>query len=153
LEGNISGNANTATALSTVTSFQLAGDVVSPAVPFDGQVGAATKIFNATLTATSALGCASEYSIQVTASGGVDELLNQSVVTVYPNPANSIIHVVAKDVVSANIADCSGRIVMRRSLRGGDDQTLDISALADGVYNVVIQTETGMHTTRIIKIK
>jgi hypothetical protein len=36
LEGNISGNANTATALSTVTSFQLAGDVVSPAVPFDG---------------------------------------------------------------------------------------------------------------------
>lgn len=51
LEGNISGNASTATALSTVTSFQLAGDVVSPAVPFDGQVGAATKIFNATLTA------------------------------------------------------------------------------------------------------
>jgi microcystin-dependent protein len=51
LEGNISGNANTATALSTVTSFQLAGDVVSPAVQFDGQVGAATKIFNATLTA------------------------------------------------------------------------------------------------------
>ena len=51
LEGNISGNANTATSLSTVTSFQLAGDVVSPAVPFDGQVGSATKIFNATLTA------------------------------------------------------------------------------------------------------
>lgn len=51
LEGNISGNANTATALSTVTSFQLAGDVISPAVPFDGQVGSATKIFNTTLTA------------------------------------------------------------------------------------------------------
>jgi microcystin-dependent protein len=51
LEGNISGNANTATALSKVTSFQLAGDVVSPAVPFDGQVGDATKIFNTTLTA------------------------------------------------------------------------------------------------------
>lgn len=51
LEGNISGNANTATALSTVTSFQLAGDVESPAVPFDGQVGSKTKIFNATLTA------------------------------------------------------------------------------------------------------
>jgi microcystin-dependent protein len=50
LEGNISGNANTATALSTPTTFQLAGDVVSPAVAFDGQVGSATKIFNATLT-------------------------------------------------------------------------------------------------------
>ena len=51
LQGNISGNALTATALSTVTSFQLAGDVISPAVQFDGQVGAATKVFNATLTA------------------------------------------------------------------------------------------------------
>lgn len=51
LDGNISGNASTATALSTVTSFQLAGDVISPAVPFDGQVGSATKILNATLTA------------------------------------------------------------------------------------------------------
>jgi len=51
LEGNISGNANTATSLSTVTSFQLAGDVVSPAILFDGQIGAATKVFNATLTA------------------------------------------------------------------------------------------------------
>jgi microcystin-dependent protein len=50
LQGNISGNASTATALSTVTSFQLAGDVVSPAIQFDGQVGSATKIFNATLT-------------------------------------------------------------------------------------------------------
>jgi len=51
LQGNISGNASTATALSKVTSFQLAGDVISPAIQFDGQVGAATKIFNATLTA------------------------------------------------------------------------------------------------------
>jgi microcystin-dependent protein len=51
LEGNISGNANTATNLKNVTSFQLSGDVISPAVQFDGQVGSYTKIFNTTLTA------------------------------------------------------------------------------------------------------
>jgi microcystin-dependent protein len=51
LEGNISGNANTATNLKNVSTFQLAGDVVSPAVQFDGQVGSYTKIFNTTLTA------------------------------------------------------------------------------------------------------
>jgi microcystin-dependent protein len=50
LDGNISGNANTATALSSITSFQLAGDVISPAVQFDGQVGTSTKIFNCTLS-------------------------------------------------------------------------------------------------------
>jgi microcystin-dependent protein len=50
LEGNISGNSNTATSLKNVTSFQLAGDVISPAVQFDGQVGSYSKIFNTTLT-------------------------------------------------------------------------------------------------------
>lgn len=51
LDGNISGNANTATSLRNVTSFSLAGDVISPAIQFDGQVGSYTKIFNTTLTA------------------------------------------------------------------------------------------------------
>lgn len=51
LSGNISGNANTATSLTNITSFQLAGDVISPAVQFDGQLGSYTKIFNTSLTA------------------------------------------------------------------------------------------------------
>lgn len=50
LEGNISGNSNTATSLKNVTSFQLAGDVASPAIQFDGQVGSYSKVFNTTLT-------------------------------------------------------------------------------------------------------
>ncbi len=50
LEGNISGNANTATNLKNVTTFQLSGDVVSPAIQFDGQVGSYTKVFATTLT-------------------------------------------------------------------------------------------------------
>ena len=51
LTGNIGGNANTATSLKNVTTFQLAGDVISPAVAFDGQTGSYTKIFNTSLTA------------------------------------------------------------------------------------------------------
>jgi microcystin-dependent protein len=51
LNGNISGTANQAYSLKTVTTFQLSGDVISPAVQFDGQVGSATKIFNTSLTA------------------------------------------------------------------------------------------------------
>lgn len=50
LSGNISGNANTATSLSNVTTFQLAGDISSPVVQFDGQLGSYTKVFNTTLT-------------------------------------------------------------------------------------------------------
>lgn len=51
LTGNILGNANTANNLKNVTTFQLQGDITSPTVPFDGQVGSYTKIFNTTLTA------------------------------------------------------------------------------------------------------
>jgi len=51
LNGNINGNANTATNLKNVTTFQLAGDVTSPTISFDGQVGSYTKVFTTSLTA------------------------------------------------------------------------------------------------------
>jgi microcystin-dependent protein len=51
INGNITGNANTATNLKNVTSFSLAGDVISPAVRFDGQVDGLSKVFNTELTA------------------------------------------------------------------------------------------------------
>jgi microcystin-dependent protein len=50
LVGNISGNANTATNLKNVTTFQIAGDIISPRIQFDGQIGSYTKVFNTTLT-------------------------------------------------------------------------------------------------------
>lgn len=51
LEGNISGNSNTATSLKNISTFQLSGDVVSPPIQFDGQTGSYSKVFNTTLTA------------------------------------------------------------------------------------------------------
>ncbi len=51
LQGNISGNANTATNLKNVTTFRIAGDITSPTIQFDGQIGSYTKIFNTSLTA------------------------------------------------------------------------------------------------------
>ena len=42
--GNIEGSASTATRLSSVTTFELAGDVVSAPVSFDGQVGGNQKV-------------------------------------------------------------------------------------------------------------
>lgn len=51
LAGNISGRANTALALDNITTFQLAGDVVSGPVQFDGQTGSYTKTFTTSLTA------------------------------------------------------------------------------------------------------
>jgi microcystin-dependent protein len=50
LEGNIAGNANTASSLQTVTNFSLTGDVSAPPIPFDGTIGDNLKVFVTTLT-------------------------------------------------------------------------------------------------------
>lgn len=51
LEGNIIGNATTATNLRSITTFAMTGDVSAPSITFDGQVGGLLKIFNTSLTA------------------------------------------------------------------------------------------------------
>jgi microcystin-dependent protein len=51
LSGSITGNAGTATSLKTATVFKLDGDVISPNVTFDGQVGGQVKTFATQLTA------------------------------------------------------------------------------------------------------
>jgi microcystin-dependent protein len=50
LSGSITGNAGTATALRTTTTFRLVGDVISAPITFDGQVGGSTKVFDTILT-------------------------------------------------------------------------------------------------------
>lgn len=52
LSGNIVGNATTATNLKFATTFRMEGDVTSPNLTFDGQVGGLTKTFTTTLTST-----------------------------------------------------------------------------------------------------
>ena len=51
LEGNIIGNATTATNLRSTTTFAMTGDVSAPTITFDGQVGGLLKVFNTSLTA------------------------------------------------------------------------------------------------------
>lgn len=50
LTGNIVGNATTSTNLKFPTTFRMEGDVTSPNITFDGQVGGLTKVFNTSLT-------------------------------------------------------------------------------------------------------
>jgi microcystin-dependent protein len=52
LEGDIVGNASTATNLRFATSFRMEGDVSAPSFSFDGQVGGLNKTFITTLTPT-----------------------------------------------------------------------------------------------------
>jgi microcystin-dependent protein len=51
LDGDVAGNARTATNLRSVTSFSITGDIISTnTIQFDGAVGGQSKIFNTELT-------------------------------------------------------------------------------------------------------
>jgi microcystin-dependent protein len=70
LEGNIVGNASTATSLKSVTTFRLRGDITSAPIEFDGTLGGLSKNFQTVLTSAVISDRA-----EVTQSLGSDQIL------------------------------------------------------------------------------
>ncbi len=75
---------------------------------------------------------------------------NKNVVTVYPNPATTTFTVnVAETVKSILIYDIAGRLIS--SYANLNDNTVGVESLVSGVYQVVITTDEGTYTSRLIK--
>jgi len=70
LEGNIVGNASTATSLNSVTTFRLQGDITSSPIQFDGTLGGLNKNFQTVLTSS-----VISDKPEVTQSIGADQVL------------------------------------------------------------------------------
>ena len=67
---------------------------------------------------------------------------------VYPNPVTDSFGISnAEDVVSVAVYDASGRMVKEY----GKEQKYDVSSLASGTYQVVIERSSGTETKTIIK--
>ena len=66
----------------------------------------------------------------------------------YPNPTSGIIHFSENNWQSVKINDVTGKVVMQVSQ---PFTTLDISHLKNGVYQLILVSETGSTTTRITK--
>ncbi|MGJ8667633.1 MAG: HYR domain-containing protein [Patiriisocius sp.] len=86
--------------------------------------------------------------------GANDNILADGV-SLYPNPANNILTIQNSStqvLESAIIHDINGRMVMNVNLRGAQgDQTLDVSALAAGVYTVQLTSDVASVVKRLIK--
>jgi len=110
-------------------------------------------IFTVVLTATSAQGCSAVYDVQVNASVGVNELAQSNSIQVYPNPVRETLNVVSTMGGVVYITDLSGRVVLQNEkLNAGFNTTIDVSSLAEGVYQVVMQGDASMQSMRIVKI-
>lgn len=67
---------------------------------------------------------------------------------VFPNPANGMLNIVTeKQIISAEIIDLSGRIIARFS-----DNTINVSTLPNGYYNIRITTDEEVVVSKVCVI-
>ncbi len=102
------------------------------------------------VTVTDANSCSGTDCIQVDFSIGVPE--NQfSGVSVYPNPTTGIIRIElpAGEKVRLIVSDLSGQVVYNSTVTGNDN-FIDLSSFAKGVYSLTMKNEKGVGNRRIV---
>ena len=76
------------------------------------------------------------------------ETADGSEISVYPNPTTGVITVAAANITRIEVIDAMGRVAMTQN---GSANTINISALAEGVYTLRVATENGVSMKRIVK--
>ena len=79
---------------------------------------------------------------------------SQSDIIVYPNPGKALFNVILNDVynrVSISVKNLHGGSIMEQDLTGITEFKLDMSSQPDGLYFLVVRTEKGLMTTRLVK--
>lgn len=69
----------------------------------------------------------------------------------YPNPSNSIVNIESSEIIeSINIVNTIGQIVKTVSSVNGNVKSINISDLSAGVYSVIVRSENGSSTKRLV---
>lgn len=104
------------------------------------------------VTVVDANGCTNTSSTYVVTVSGVNELANQGI-RYYPNPAGNELTVdvsaFSNDDVAVTLIDGVGQIVLSTNINGS--RALDLSSLANGIYQLKISTKDQSATGRLIK--
>ncbi len=77
---------------------------------------------------------------------------NQLAVAIYPNPAtdNFTVKLDESSDVAIQVIDVQGKVVATQNVTGQSETTVDASALAPGIYTVLITTENGVATKKVV---
>jgi len=97
----------------------------------------------------------SVYNFAISGSGwatAVIQSLNNGNISVYPNPTDGFVNFDFDDVLIKNIklTDLCGKVIFEKS-NVLDEEIIDFSYLANGVYLVVMQTENQSYSLKLIK--
>jgi hypothetical protein len=91
--------------------------------------------------------------VSVDGNLGMTDFLNANF-SIYPNPANEVLHVNAKTgnaLLSAKITDTNGRTVIENRFDGVSEIQLDTANLPVGVYFLTLTSSHGSATSKFLK--
>lgn len=96
-------------------------------------------------------GCESISDVVDVVLTGIESALTANLFAVYPNPAGSVLTINAEvgEIVQVCLRDASGRIVRTLSFSTGS-HTIDMSAIAPGMYFITCAATKGTSTFKII---
>jgi Secretion system C-terminal sorting domain/FG-GAP repeat len=112
------------------------GSVIAIGAPYnDGNAGSA--------------GHARVYS--TTPGLGIKDLAEAGI-SIYPNPTNGIVKLdfAGNNAQKLRVADITGKTVFEK-MNVQKNETIDLSAFANGIYIIMIETEEGNYSSKIIK--
>lgn len=78
---------------------------------------------------------------------GISELPNANKINLFPNPATSIITIDGENISSVTIYDVNGKLVLETK-----QKQMDVSALAKGVYSVVVISNNNKNVKKLVKM-
>ncbi len=74
-----------------------------------------------------------------TGSTGVTNVNSNGQISIYPNPAQNVVHIESGEQVRAVISAMDGKVLIEQK----NATDIDISRLADGIYNIVLYNNAG----------
>jgi hypothetical protein len=127
----------------TYAGTGITGTVFSPSA-------AGLGIYPVTYTYSDANGCQNTASgtITVDACLGLDET-TAAKGSVYPNPTTGLANIEFPGMFTYSVTDAQGRTILNG--KASESAQVDLSSFSDGVYQVLIQTETVSTIVRIVK--
>jgi hypothetical protein len=104
-------------------------------------------------------GCNADAKISNPTADNVNTQDDDIAVSVYPNPVRDLFNISvsgieAEQQFTLELIDATGRLVMKRTIMASarlDATSIGVSELEKGIYQVVLRSESGTYTTRIVK--
>ena len=110
----------------------------------------ATTVY--TVNGTNALGCTAQASLTLNVTDCTDlNEKNNRTARLYPNPTSNMLYVQSAHptVASVRVYSTSGQLLIEQAFK--DQTELDLSALANGIYHVMVTEDNATQTFRVIK--